>query len=108
MSSPGLKRQPSLIYTGKENDQLAFHSPNATSNPYLNSHNPNDGDYNPLYIQPRDNASFRIFPYDDDEKSQTTTFQPINGHGSYSSLHLPPHLATSYDSGQHNGETFDI
>ncbi|RYP04152.1 hypothetical protein DL764_004651 [Monosporascus ibericus] len=107
--SHGLKVTPSSLYPGKENSHLAFQSSNATYNPYLNSNDSNDdGNYNPLCVQSRDGLGFRIFPYDEDEKPPTTGFQPINGQGSFSSLHLTPHPTASYQTDQHNGNIYDI
>ncbi|RYP74354.1 hypothetical protein DL771_003021 [Monosporascus sp. 5C6A] len=107
--SHGLKGIPSSLYPGKENSHLAFQSPNATFNPYLNSNDSNDdGNYNPLWVQSRDGVGFHIFSYEEDEKPPTTGFQPINGHGSFGSLHLTPHHTASYQREQHNGNIYDI
>ncbi|RYP52235.1 hypothetical protein DL768_002554 [Monosporascus sp. mg162] len=107
--SHGLKEPPSSLYPGKENSHLAFQSSNAASNPYLNSNDSqDDGNYNPLCVQSRDGVGFRIFPYEEDEKPPTTGFQPINGHEGFSSLHLTSHHTASYQTGQHNGNIYDI
>ncbi|RYP22877.1 hypothetical protein DL765_001473 [Monosporascus sp. GIB2] len=108
-ASNGLKGALSPLYPGKENSHLAFQSPNAASNPYLNSNDSNDdGNYNPLYFQSRHGVGFRIFPYEEDEKPPTTGFQPINGHGTFSSLHMTPHHTASYQTEQRNGNAYDI
>ncbi|RYO88943.1 hypothetical protein DL766_000972 [Monosporascus sp. MC13-8B] len=107
-ASNGLKGTLSPLYPGKENGHLAFQSPNEASNPYLNSNDSYDGNYNPLYFQSRDGVGFRIFPYEEDEKPPTTGFQPINGHGTFSSLHMTPHHTVSYQTEQHNGNTYEL
>lgn len=108
-SSSSLKQAPSSLFPGKENSRLAFQSPNATSNPYLNSNDHGDGgDYNPLYGQPRENLDFRVFQFKDDEKPLTSAFPPVNNHEEFNGLPLTTHHTTPYDTEGNNGDDYGI
>ncbi|KAK7951376.1 uncharacterized protein PG986_007104 [Apiospora aurea] len=110
--TPTHKAQHSRLYSGKENDVFAFqHEP--ASNPYLPSLSPHEGNsFNPLCIQPRDGVGFRPFsPFEDNAKSITNGFQPINahnGHSGYNSLHFPSRdTPSTFQSSRHHHDNFN-
>ncbi|KAI1415835.1 hypothetical protein F5Y13DRAFT_206776 [Hypoxylon sp. FL1857] len=106
--TPSLKRSPSH-FLGKENDSLTMKSATASSNPYLQSTNPSHGDsYNPLYVQPREGFGFQMYPsYDEDVKTETTSFQSINGQSGLNSLHMASHPNAMFPTNQ-GGNDFDL
>lgn len=104
--SPGIKRSPSQ-FGGKENDNMSLKPTTSSSNPYLNStetlHSEN---YNPLYVQPRDDLGLRLYTsYNEGMKPTAAGFQPINSHDVFNSLQLP-HQNANFPSNHANDNDF--
>ncbi|KAI5918259.1 hypothetical protein F4810DRAFT_596748 [Camillea tinctor] len=107
----GLKKSPSSLYAGKENNHLVMKSPTASSNPYLQA--PGDpienNSYNPLFVQARDGFGFRTYsPYDEEPKPATGGFQPINGHEGLNTLNFSSQHNTDYHRNQDGSDMFGL
>ncbi|KAI1381984.1 hypothetical protein F4677DRAFT_11661 [Hypoxylon crocopeplum] len=103
------RQSPSSLVPGKENDGMPSRTA-SSSNPYLQPDSMQGENYNPLYVQPRDGLGFRMYapPYEEDVKSSTSPFQPINGHGTLSAYQMPTHHNASYPPNQSGGDDFDV
>ncbi|KAI0404828.1 hypothetical protein F4802DRAFT_615251 [Xylaria palmicola] len=107
--TPNFKKSPTR-YSGKENSHLLIKSP-SSFNPYLHTSGDSiePSNYNPLCPQPRDGFGYRLYStYDEDTKSTTSGFNPINSNATYDPSHMPNMTANPYHRNQSGGDDYSL